>query len=57
MEPPESITDSLELDRKFTEACNTAFKFACSTGKPRGTKKLLVDPTIINPQNQLQRPV
>jgi len=42
MEPPERITDPQELDRtvdKFTEACNTAFKVACSTGKPRGRKK------------------
>jgi len=41
MEPPESITDPQELDRtvdKFTEACNTAFKVACPTGKPRGKK-------------------
>jgi len=31
-----------ELDgtvNKFTEACNTAFKVACPTGKPRGRKK------------------
>jgi len=60
MEPPESITNPQELDEtvyKFTEACNTAFKVACPTGKPRGWKKPLVDPTTINPQNQLQMPV
>jgi len=42
MEPPESITDPQELNRtvdKFTKACNTAFKVACPTGKPRGRKK------------------
>jgi len=45
-------------EHKFTEACNTAFKVACPTGKPRGRKKNpLVDPTTINPQNQLQMPV
>jgi len=41
MKPPESITDPQELDRtvdKFTEACNTAFKVACPTEKPRGRK-------------------
>jgi len=43
MEPPESITSPQELDEtvyKFTEACNTAFKVDCPTGKPRGRKKL-----------------
>jgi len=42
MEPSESITNTQELDGtvyKFTEACNTAFKVACPTGKPRGRKK------------------
>jgi len=42
MEPSESITNPQELDGtvyKFTEACNTAFKVACPTGKPRGRKK------------------
>jgi len=45
MEPSESITNPQELDgtvvNKFTEACNTAFKVACPTGKPRGRKKPL----------------
>jgi len=43
MEPSESITNPQELDGtvcKFTEPCNTAFKVACPTGKPRGRKKL-----------------
>jgi len=42
MEPSESITNPHELDEtvyKFTEACNTAFKVACPTEKPRGRKK------------------
>jgi len=42
IEPSESITNPQELDGtvcKFTEACNTAFKVACPTGKPRGRKK------------------
>jgi len=42
MEPSESITNPKELDGtvyKFTEACNTAFKVACPTEKPRGRKK------------------
>jgi len=42
MEPSEIVTNPQELDRtenKFTEACNTAFKVACPTGKPRGRKK------------------
>jgi len=42
MKPSESITNPQELDgtvNKFTEACNTAFKCACPTGKPRGRKK------------------
>jgi len=42
MEPSESITNLQELDRtvdKFTEACNTAFKVAGPTGKPRGREK------------------
>jgi len=42
MEPSESITGLQELDRtvdKFTEACNTALKVACPTGKPRESKK------------------
>jgi len=41
MKPSEIITKE-ELDRtvnKFTKACNTAFKVACPTGKPRGRKK------------------
>jgi len=61
MESSESITNPQELDEtvyKFTEACNTAFKVACPTEKPRGRKKTpLVDPTTIYPQNQLQMPV
>jgi len=42
MEASESITNPQGLDgtvNKFTEACNTAFKVACPTGKPRGWKK------------------
>jgi len=42
MEPSESITNPQELDRtvnEFTEACYTAFKVACPTGKPRGRIK------------------
>jgi len=42
MEPSESITNPQELNEtvyKFTEACNTAFKLACPTEKPRGRKK------------------
>jgi len=42
MEPSEIITSPQELDRtvnKFTEACITAFKVACPTGKPRRGKK------------------
>jgi len=41
MEPPESITNPQERDEtvyKFTEACNTAFKVTCPTGKPKGRK-------------------
>jgi len=41
MEPSESNTNPQELDEtvyKFTEACNTAFKVACPTEKPRGRK-------------------
>jgi len=52
-----SITNSQELDgtvSKFTEACNTAFKVACPTVKPRGRKK---PPWRgVNPQNQQQMP-
>jgi len=60
MEPSESITSPQELDGtvyKFTEACNTTFKVVCPTGKPKGRKNPLVDPTTINPQNQMQMPV
>jgi len=42
MELPESITNPQELDEtvyNFTEACNTAFKVVCPTGKLRGRKK------------------
>jgi len=42
LKPSESITSPQELNgtvNKFTEACNTAFKVACPTGKPRGRKK------------------
>jgi len=42
MAPSESITNPQELDGtvyKFTEACNTVFKVACPTWKPRGRKK------------------
>jgi len=41
METSESITNPQELDEavyKFTEACNTAFKVACHTGKPGEVK-------------------
>jgi len=42
MEPSKSITSPQELDgteNKFSEACNTALKVACHTGKPKGRKK------------------
>jgi len=57
MEPPESIRNPQELDRtvdKFTEACNFVSR---RQGNQEGAKTPLVDPTTINPQNQLQMPV
>jgi len=60
IEPSESIANPQELDGtvyKFTEACNTAFKVASPQGNQGEGKNPLVNPTTINPQNQLQMPV
>jgi len=51
MEPSESITNPQELDEtvyKFTEACNTAFKVACPTEKPRGREKTPPPPNYLS---------